>query len=67
MFARYGHFTVELNIDLDPKIDPYFDPIILYLFCYSMILSQKGWFFFANQHFFTLNMYKYILAKQDNF
>jgi hypothetical protein len=24
----YGYFTVDPNIDPDPKIDPYFDPNI---------------------------------------
>jgi hypothetical protein len=28
IFARYVHFTVDPNIDLDPEIDPYFDPNI---------------------------------------
>jgi hypothetical protein len=24
---KHGHFTVDSNFDLDPKIDPHFDPI----------------------------------------
>jgi hypothetical protein len=32
MFARYRHFTVDPNIDPDPKINPYIDPNSFVLF-----------------------------------
>jgi hypothetical protein len=39
-FARYGHFTIDPNIDPDPKIDPYFDMIFLFVLLLVDFISK---------------------------
>jgi hypothetical protein len=51
IFARYGHFTVDPNIDLDPKIDPYFDPNIFVFVL--LFVDNKIVCFLSKSTFFT--------------
>jgi hypothetical protein len=66
--ARYWHFNVDPNIDLDPKTYLYFDLIIYNFVLLFVDLNPKYVYFFANQHsFYILNKYHLILAKYDHF
>jgi hypothetical protein len=49
--ARYGHFTVDPNIDPDPKIDLYFDPNIFVFVLFNVDFIKPLFGFFAKQHF----------------
>jgi hypothetical protein len=42
VFARYGHFTVDPNIDPDPKKLILILIQIFFLFCYLLILSKNS-------------------------
>jgi hypothetical protein len=53
IFTRYGHFTVDPNIDPDSKIDPYFDPIIFVFVLLFVNFITKQFDFFSNQQSFT--------------
>jgi hypothetical protein len=56
IFERYGHFTVNRNIDLDPKIDPYFDQIIFVFVSLFVYFTPKQDCCFANQQNITLTL-----------